>query len=55
MCHDGKLMDALYARARFEDTGLDARSQWVGKGKTSALHAWSRQLSKQHVLNWLQG
>ena len=27
-------MDALYAHARFDD--LNARSQWVGKGKNSA-------------------
>ena len=33
-------MDALYAR--FDDLDLDARSQWVGKGKQSALHAQSR-------------
>ena len=27
------LMDVIYAHARFDDLGLDARSQWVGKGK----------------------
>ena len=37
--HDGPFMDALYAHARFDDIDLDARSQWVGKGKKSALHA----------------
>ena len=26
-------MDALYAHAHLEDLALDARSQWVGKGK----------------------
>ena len=41
-----------YAHARFDDLGLDARSQWVGKGKTSASH--TRQLSKQSPLNLLQ-
>ena len=37
MWHDGRLMDALYAHASFDD--LDARSQWVGKVQKSALHA----------------
>ena len=32
-------MDARYAHARFDDLDLDARSEWVGKGKKSALHA----------------
>ena len=36
--HDGILMDAIYAHARFDDLNLDARSQWVGKGKYSALN-----------------
>ena len=35
--HDGRLIDAIYAHDRFDY--LDARSQWVGKGKESALHA----------------
>ena len=26
-------MDAIYTRARFDDLDLNARSQWVGKGK----------------------
>ena len=29
-----RIMDALYAHARFDD--LDAKSQWVGNGKISA-------------------
>ena len=33
--------------------GLDARSQWVGKGKTISVD-WFRQLSKQQALNLLQ-
>ena len=33
-------MYALYAHVRFDDLDLDARSQWVGKGKKSALHAF---------------
>ena len=38
--HGGRLMDALYAHARFDDLDLDAASQWVGrKGKKLALHA----------------
>ena len=32
-------MDAISANARFDDLDLDARSQWVGKGEKSALHA----------------
>ena len=36
--HNGRFMDALYAHARFDDLDLDARSQWVGNCKTSALH-----------------
>ena len=30
-------MDALYAHARVDDVDIDARSQWVCKGKTPAL------------------
>ena len=41
--HDIRLMDVLYAHSHFDD--LDARSQWVGKGKKSELHA--PQLRKQ--------
>ena len=38
--HDGRLVDArYYDHARFDDLDLDARSQWIGKGKKSALHA----------------
>ena len=44
--HDGRLMDAIYAHARFDDLDLDARSQWVGKGKQISVEL-SRQLSKQ--------
>ena len=36
--YDGRLMDALYAYAHFDDLDLDARLQWVSKGKTSALY-----------------
>ena len=32
----GRLMDALSALTRCDDLDLDARSQWVGKGKKSA-------------------
>ena len=28
-----------YAHAHFDDLDLDARSQWVSKGKKSALHS----------------
>ena len=51
--HDGTLMDALYAHARFDDPDLDAMSQWVGKVKQIS-GASSRQLSKQYALNLLQ-
>ena len=37
--YDGRLMDAIYAQAHFNDPDLDARSQWVSKGKQSALSA----------------
>ena len=37
-------MDALYSHARFEDLNLDARSQWVGKGKTISIACY-RQIS----------
>ena len=37
--HDGRLMGALYAHAHFDDLDLNARSQWVGKGNKSVLHA----------------
>ena len=35
-----------YAHARFDDLNLDARSQLVGKGKTSALHALGKSKAK---------
>ena len=37
--YDGRLMVALYDPSRFDDPDLDATPQWVGKGKTLALHA----------------
>ena len=51
--HDGRLMDARYAHARFDDPDHDARSQWVDKGKQLSV-ACSRLLSKQSALNLLQ-
>ena len=39
--HDSTLMDAVYVYSRFDDLDHDARSQWVGKGKISALNALS--------------
>ena len=33
--HDGRLMDALYAHARFDDLDLAAMSPWVGKIKNN--------------------
>ena len=29
----GRLTHGIYARARVDDLDLDARSQWVGRGK----------------------
>ena len=37
--HGGRLMDAIYVNARFDNLDPDARSQWVGKGKISSLNA----------------
>ena len=31
--HDDRLMDAIYAHDHFNDLDLEARSQWVSKGK----------------------
>ena len=45
-CDDGKLMDAIYGHACFDDLDLDVRPQWVGKGKKISVEC-SRQLSKQ--------
>ena len=41
--HDGKLMDAIYAH--FNDLDVDARSQWVGKGKEN--QSWMLSATKQ--------
>ena len=44
--HDGRLKDAMMLmHAHFDDLDLDARPQWVGKGKQISV-ACSRQLSK---------
>ena len=37
-CHDGRHMHGTYAHARFDHLDLDARSQWVGKGRKSVLN-----------------
>ena len=38
-CHGGRLkMHGIHAHAPFDDLDLDARSQWVGKGKKSAVN-----------------
>ena len=47
--HDGRLMDALCAHARFDYLGLDTRSQLVGKCKKLS-SACSRQLNKEAIL-----
>ena len=36
--HDGRHMHGIYANARVDDLDFDARSQWPGRGKTSALN-----------------
>ena len=43
--HDGRLVDVKYAHARFDDLDHDARSQWVGKGNRSTLHALGNEAS----------
>ena len=40
-------MDAIYAHARFDDLGLGARSQWVGKGNT--INVACSRASKQTI------
>ena len=44
--HDGRVMDATYAHAHFDDLDLDARLQWVGKGKIISVEL-SLQVSKK--------
>ena len=39
-------MHGIYAHSHFDDLDLDARSQWVGKGKKYSVEL-SRLLSKQ--------
>ena len=39
--HDGRLMDVIFDHARFDDLVLDAKAQWIGKRKKSALNALS--------------
>ena len=41
-------MNALYAHARFDYLDQDARSQWVGEGTKSALHALGNYESSKH-------
>ena len=36
--HDGRLIDGIDAHTHFGVVDLDARSQWVGKGKKSMLN-----------------
>ena len=45
--HDGRLMNGIYAHAHFDDLDLDARSQWIGRGKQSAFNYLDKQLSQQ--------
>ena len=40
------LLRGIYAR--FDDLDLDARSQWVGKGKQSVLNYLDNQASNKH-------
>ena len=39
----------IYVHARFGDLDLDTRSQWVGKGKTSALHDLGNKASNNYI------
>ena len=52
--HGGRLVDTLYAHARFDDLDLDTRSQWIGEGKQSVLNYFDK-LSQQKALHLLQG
>ena len=36
--HDGRRMHSICAHTRFDDLDLDARLQWVSKGKTYVLN-----------------
>ena len=38
----------IYAHVRLDDLDLDARSQWVGKGKVSALNYLDNKASNKH-------
>ena len=48
-------MTYIYAHASADDLDLDARLQWVGKGKKISLTELSRQLSKQQALTCYNG
>ena len=48
-------MDAIYAHARFDDLDFNARSQWVGKGKTAALRALGYRASNQQYTGYKGG
>ena len=41
-------MDAIFAHAPVDDIDLDARSQGVGKGTKSALHALGNKASNNN-------
>ena len=36
--HNGRLVHGIHAHAHFDDLDLEGRSQWVGRGKTTALN-----------------
>ena len=44
----GVTVDSIYAHDRFDDLDLDARSDWVGKGKKSTLHYLNNKISNKH-------
>ena len=44
----------MHAHARFDGLDLDARLQWVGKGKNSVFHYFDELISKQQAVNLLQ-
>ena len=53
LLHRTARVKLIYAHAHIDYRDLDARSQWVGKGKQISVDL-SRQLSNQYAFNLLQ-
>ena len=45
----GRLMHGIHAHARFDDLHIDAKLQWVGKGKTPALNSLGNYKQAIHI------